>query len=614
MSTIRSSARLLLLTICLLVPAASSSQVAFQYQFYLPFSVAVHVDAATVSVLVSERGRHRIHKYRADGTLVWRVGNNPLRGAGNNDFGGPGGLAVDSRGQIFVADTGNARVQKLSPTDGSSIGRWGSSGTGSGQFLKPIAIAVDSRDHVYVLDSEARRVQKFSNDGATNYGFWGGTLGNGDGEFSPIGGGPGDIVIDATGNAYISDTPNNRIHKWGIASDAAGNITGATFLGWLGKCVSGANCDLVAKRSRGFQCTSATCSASSPGSEDGQFTNPRGLTLDPAGNLFVADVDNNRIQMFTSPGAFARAWGSAGSGHSELRNPLDVAAEGSNAVYVADMRNGRIVKFTNAGGQQSVLGGGIAVAVALGSPPNNLDALLDPDPFFILAGETKTAKVSVWPLGQFAGFVTLSSVCGSGSPPTVGSVCRDLLTDLPAVPSGTTADISPNPLILLAGVAGLHSSDATLTVTASAWATPGKYLGAIKTENRPLDILHHLPIAFEILPAVPADMTMVPCPGAGPPLYQRGTLPEILPLAAVMGELYGKKQRNPKAFPSALEFGAAATATPGAGWVFRFEKPLGVTRRSGQPRPSWSSSIRRGARKGCTPSTALPAACPTVSS
>ncbi len=563
MSILRSCARLLSPALCMFFGASASGQVTSQYQFNLPFSVAVHSDG---SIVVTERGNHRVHKYRADGTLAWRAGI-MQSGAGADEFREPGGLAVDSTGQVFVADSGNARVQKLSPITGASMARWGS----PGQFRKPIAIAVDGRDHVYVLDGEARRVQKFSNDGATLLGSWGGTLGSGDAAFSPIGSGPGDIVIDQAGNAFISDTSNHRIHKWRLQMDAAGTITGAIFEGWLGKCVSGANCDGVNQRSRGFACTSTSCVATMPGTSPsggapGQFTNPRGLALDPTGNLFVADVDNNRIQRFDSTGAFVTSWGFTGSYSGQFRSPLDVATEGTNTVFVADMRNGRVVKFSSTGSPQSVLGGGIALTAAQGWPPDKKDALLDANAFFIVAGENMPTTITVESLGEFRAPVTLNADCPS--PVTAGSGCIDLLTGQPAAPAGTTINFTSNPVNAPAG----FSENTLLTVTASGSATPGKFIRPVRGENQPSGVAYAIPIAFEII-AAPTDNMTVPCATTTPSVYQRGTLPEILPLAPLMRSLYRDKHQHSNLSRSRpLVIGAAATASRN-GWLITLEKP-----------------------------------------
>ncbi len=566
MSLLSSCARLLLPALCVLAPAVALGQVSFQYQFNLPLSVAAQPDTGGASLLVTERGNNRVHKYRTDGTLLWRAGT-VAGGSGTDEFRQPGGLAViAANDRVYVADTGNARIQLLTLSTGASVGRWGSYGTGPGQFRKPIAVAVDTgvgaAAHVYVLDAELRRVQKFTFDGATLLGSFGGALGSGDGAFSPIGDGPGDIVLDTAGNAYISDVTNHRIHKWQLQSDAQGNITSATFVGWLGKCTSGTGCDTTKGQSRGFGCTAATCPAGSPASGSGaaQFTNPRGLGLDGAGNLFVADVDNNRIQQFDANGAFVRMWGTTGSGSGQFRGPLDVAVLGSD-VFVADMRNGRVVHYSTTGVQQAVIGGGIALAAQPGWPPDNKDALLDANPFFVVGGESQSTTVTVTSLGQFSGPVNLNFDCLV--PATVASGCLDLLTDLPAAPSGTTIFYSSNP----ANVPSGNDVSSTLTVTTAPSATPGKFLRPVRAENMTDGIRYQIWVALEII-APPTDSTTVPCMGS----YQRSSVPEILPLAPLLTSLYHDKHSNPSR-SGPLFLGVAARATPTAGWNVTLEKP-----------------------------------------
>jgi Tol biopolymer transport system component len=85
------------------------------------------------------------------------------------------------------------------------------------------------------------------------------------------------------------------------------------------------------------------------GSGTGQFDDPSGVAIDAAGNVYVADSNNNRIQKFSSSGAFLTQWGSTGSGDGQFNGPVDVAVDGSGNVYVADWGNARIQKFTSTG-------------------------------------------------------------------------------------------------------------------------------------------------------------------------------------------------------------------------------------------------------------------------
>jgi len=87
----------------------------------------------------------------------------------------------------------------------------------------------------------------------------------------------------------------------------------------------------------------------SQGSGDGQFSYPSGIATDAAGNVYVADSDNHRIQKFTGAGVYLTQWGSQGSGGGQFRGPTGVATDVAGDVYVADLQNHRIQKFSGAG-------------------------------------------------------------------------------------------------------------------------------------------------------------------------------------------------------------------------------------------------------------------------
>jgi len=298
-------------------PASASIQFDLQWgsvgtgnsQFTLPTRAATD---SSGNVYVSDTGNHRIQKFNSSGTFVSKLGatvpvvGTPVAGTGDGEFTSPQGVATDSSANIYVADTGNNRVQKLNSSGVpiTFVTKWGSLGAGNGQFNAPQGIATDSSGNVYVADTGNNRIQKFSSSG-TFLLTWG-SAGTGNGQFTA----PSGVATDSFGNVYVADSGNNRIQKF--------SSSGAFIAKW-----------------------------GSAGAGNGQFG--AGTTLDVAtgssGNVIVADPGNNRIQKFRPSGTFITTWGSLGTGTSQFNGPSGVAVASTDHVYVVDRANNRIQKF-----------------------------------------------------------------------------------------------------------------------------------------------------------------------------------------------------------------------------------------------------------------------------
>lgn len=124
---------------------------------------------------------------------------------GERLFGDCFGVAVNSKGEIYIADTGRHRIVKLNK-EGKLLTQWGKFGAGPGQFWLPLGIDVDQEGFVYVADSNNHRVQKFTADGIFITEF--GDFGPDAGEFNfPIG-----LAVTSNGNTiYVADTFNHRV-------------------------------------------------------------------------------------------------------------------------------------------------------------------------------------------------------------------------------------------------------------------------------------------------------------------------------------------------------------------------------------------------------------------
>ncbi len=288
--------------------AAWGSNGTWPEQFISPDDIAVDDEGY---VYIADPGNHRIKVFWA-GTLVrsWETLAHELM----NEFGDPRGIAIDGTGHVYVIERMNDRVLKFA-SDGTFIKQWGSYGHETGEFDWPGGIAVDSAGNVYVVDSFNHRIQKFTPEGthlATLGGDgpdWGGS-GTGPGEFSS----PEGVAVDGAGSVYVADTWNHRVQKF--TPDGA----------------------LVATWGRNGGDGSA-------GTGPGEFDSPGGIEVDRAGNVYVVDTDNDRIQTFTSTGALITMWGTLGTGDGQFNHPRGVAVDEAGHAFVVDTDNSRFQRF-----------------------------------------------------------------------------------------------------------------------------------------------------------------------------------------------------------------------------------------------------------------------------
>ena len=304
-------------------------------------------------VYVADTLNNRIQKFTPNGQFVSKWGS---LGREDGQFNEPYGIAVEKSGYVYVVERGNARIQKFT-SNGNFVTKWGSEGSGDGQFNWPYGIAVDRNDYIYVADTGNARIQKFTSNGqfVTKWG----SSGSGDGQFSsPYG--PAGIAIDSSGHVYVADAGNCRIQKftsngnfvtkWGSEGSGDGQFnwpygiavdrSGNVYVADAGNC-------RIQKFTLNGQFIAKW--GGSWGSENGEFIYPRGIALDSSGNVYVAEEGNQRIQKLTSNGQFVTKWGSGGTGASQFAGPKGIIVDSSGYVYVTEMGNDRIQKFTSDG-------------------------------------------------------------------------------------------------------------------------------------------------------------------------------------------------------------------------------------------------------------------------
>jgi tripartite motif-containing protein 71 len=207
---------------------------------------------------------------------------------------------------------------------------WGSHGYLPGQFSGPQGIAVDSSGNVYVADTQNQRVQKFDYSG--NYLS----------EIAGIGY-PLDVAVDASGNVYIADGSNNQILKYDSSFTHTASLGSSGNGDYQFQTPSGVTLDpsdqyLYVVDNGNCRIMKFDTSLANPGSylkqwgklgtEHGQFNGPVKLAADLFGSLYVTDSGNNRIQKFNSSVDYVSMWGSKGSGAGEFDGPMGIAAGG----------------------------------------------------------------------------------------------------------------------------------------------------------------------------------------------------------------------------------------------------------------------------------------------
>ena len=259
--------------------------------FVKPFGIAAD---GLGNIYVADTYDNRIQVFDNTGTFMKAWGQ---KGTGSGSFALPYDVAVDGEGNVYVADTGNYRVQKFD-ANGVYLGRWGQKGSGSGDFYFLSGIAAGPDGAIYTVDAKLNRVQIFDNQGRFLRSW--GNKGKGSGSFvSPMG-----ITVDGSGNVYVADSKMRRVQKF----DPQGRFL-AAFTDKLIYPVdvvvdpSSGNLLILDAASHLIWEMSPTGqnlrSYGGPGTSSGQFVEPYGLCADGAGNVFVADTGNSRVQKFS---------------------------------------------------------------------------------------------------------------------------------------------------------------------------------------------------------------------------------------------------------------------------------------------------------------------------
>ncbi len=242
-------------------------------------------------------------------TFITRWGT---KGSGNGQFNHPEQIAIDLEGNIFVTDTGNHRIQKFT-SEGEFITMWGSKGSGDGQFYFPRGIAVDPDQYIYVTDSNCY-IQKFTSDGKF-VAKWEVHCN----QLTTLSHSLEDITIDPSGYIYVVYSISGGVSYPGCPTRSyiyKLDKSGKFITRWGEK-----------------------------GAIDKLFEEEVGIAISRDGNIFVSDPDNSCIYKFNSSGKLMTEWVVKGN-EEQISEPRKVTVNLQGNIYVVDSKNCSIQMFT----------------------------------------------------------------------------------------------------------------------------------------------------------------------------------------------------------------------------------------------------------------------------
>src|SRR5581483_2183982 len=238
------------------------------------------------TVYIADTANSAIRVMTSAGVVTTLAGS-PSDGSANGAsstarFYNPRNVAVDTSSNLYVADTQNSVIRKITPLGVVSVlaGTAGVSGSADGLganalFSAPQGVALDSANNVYVADTGNNTIRKIAPGGmVSTLAGLAGNPGNADGTGSAAHFcGPVGVTVDSANNVYVADTGNNTIRKitsGGVSSTLAG--------------------------------LAGTCGTFDGTSSSARFNCPTGVDVDGAGNLYVADYNNHTIRKVTPAG------------------------------------------------------------------------------------------------------------------------------------------------------------------------------------------------------------------------------------------------------------------------------------------------------------------------
>jgi uncharacterized protein (TIGR03437 family) len=471
----------------------------------LEYPDGIAVDAAG-NVYVADLAAHVVRIIAPNGTISTYAGQGTAGYAGDGgaaieaQLNAPMGLALDSAGNLYIADSGNHAVRKVSKSGAigtvAGIGSPGYSGDGGAATAaaldQPEGVAVDASGLLYIADTFNNRVRAVAPGGIVQT-----VAGTGISSFSGDGGAaataalflPTDVATDSGGNLYIADYGNSRIRQvaqgkiqtvvgsgetsvifnlapattirlngpTGLALDSSGDIFIAEGGIGTGSGLGVGDYKIWKINGVGIVSTAAGNGIENYSGDGGaatvaQINTPSNMVLDGVGNLYIADSANNRVRRISPAGIIVTVAGSGVAGYSGdggpatgamLNSPEGLAADADGNVYIADTKNNRIRKLLPSGTIISIAGNGNAAFFGDGGPANSAsihapEALYSAGGGHIYIADTGNQRIrELLPDG------TIITVAGNGVQGVAGDGGAATSAQL-SLPAGVTLDAAGN--------------------------------------------------------------------------------------------------------------------------------------------------------------------------
>jgi tripartite motif-containing protein 71 len=304
----------------------------------LAYPRAIAVDQAG-HIYVTNTGNDRIDVFDRTGTLLRSFG---ASGRAPGQFNAPLGVGADAAGFRAVADSVNGRIELLNP-DGTIAAVWGSPAPGPTILPNPVAVAFDATGNAYVLDQRRARIVVFDRASGLPARTIG-SQGSGPGRLLE----PSALAIDGAGTISVADTGNERIARFSIDGGYLGSRTDVGRTRGIAVTPDGARTYVAGTDSRitAYDAAGAVVAEfGGVGSKLGKLSVPGQLALDAAGNLWVADRGNSRVQEFGPDGERLLTFGQRGTGPGQFINPTGVTIDCHGTLTVTDTKNNRVQQF-----------------------------------------------------------------------------------------------------------------------------------------------------------------------------------------------------------------------------------------------------------------------------